>query len=101
MTVRELERRVDAREMREWMAFDRVEPFGDWRADWRLAQLTAPVANALRGKGAPRFSSTDFIWKAPGPKKPMDWRAMRSVFAGIAALFQAKSSAGKGKPPRQ
>lgn len=101
MTVRELERRVDAREMQEWLAFYGLEPFGAERDDWRSAQLTTIVANALRGKGARSFRMADFMWKRPGPPRRMDWKAMREVFAGIAAKFQAREDAGKAKKPGQ
>lgn len=94
MTVRQLSDRIEARELDEWKAYFRISPFGEDRADWRLALLSSMFANVHRGKGAPTFKPRDFVWKRPGPPKRMDWRAMRDVFAGIAARANA------GKPKR-
>ena len=44
----------------EWRAFCELEPFGDMRADFRVGQLTAVVANALKPKNAKPFRWTDF-----------------------------------------
>jgi hypothetical protein len=45
MTVRELLQRIDSAELTEWFVFDKLEPFGDPRADLRNGILTAAVIN--------------------------------------------------------
>lgn len=44
-SVRELLARVDGPELTEWMAFERLEPFGERVEDWRWARLLALVHN--------------------------------------------------------
>ncbi len=52
----------------EWRAFARLEPFGDHRADLRIGQLTATVANAVRIKGAKAYTWQDFAYGDAGAK---------------------------------
>tara|TARA_R110001606_G_scaffold395627_1_gene568231 strand:- start:14266 stop:14553 length:288 start_codon:yes stop_codon:yes gene_type:complete len=61
MTVRELENRLSARELSEWMAYYSVEPFGTQREDYRAGLIAATVANCA-GAGKKRtLQPTDFI----------------------------------------
>ena len=50
MTVKEAQRRINSDEFGWWMAYDRIEPFGEERADLRIAQLCALIANINRSK---------------------------------------------------
>lgn len=51
MTVRELLARIDSQELSEWMAFARVQPFGDRRMDERFGILCSALWN-ISGKVA-------------------------------------------------
>jgi hypothetical protein len=61
MTVRELLAKLGSDELSEWMAFYQLEPFGDFRADYRSALMTSTFANAHRHKDSPPFSPEDFM----------------------------------------
>lgn len=61
MTVAEAQARVDSREFAAWLAYDRVEPFGESRADLRTAIVACVVANANRGKAGQAFTPKDFM----------------------------------------
>lgn len=54
-------RRIDSRELSEWMAYYSIEPFGEIRADWRQAMTSMILANANRGKGGRSFNIKDFM----------------------------------------
>lgn len=43
------------------MAYERLEPFGDWRADWRAALLASLLYNANRGRGDRALQIDDFM----------------------------------------
>jgi hypothetical protein len=58
MTVEELSGRMSSREFAEWMAFYRIEPFGDQRADMRSAIVASTMANLL---GKKKFAPADFM----------------------------------------
>ncbi|CAK0237767.1 Uncharacterised protein [Burkholderia pseudomallei] len=45
MTVRQLLANLDSEELTEWVAFDRMEPMGEFRADLRAGIIAATVAN--------------------------------------------------------
>ena len=85
--------RVDAREFAEWNAFYQLEPFGEERADWRMAQLCCLVVGALGGK-ASKISLSDFMWQdeperaAAKPKKSS--QEMAAIFASFAEAHNAK-----------
>lgn len=61
MTVCELQARMGADELREWMAFARLEPFGDLRADLRVGIVASTLANIHRKKGRRAFNAEDFM----------------------------------------
>ena len=33
----------------EWLAYARINPFGDEREDWRMGQIASTIANAAKG----------------------------------------------------
>lgn len=63
MTVGELGRRMSSRELTEWMAFFRLEPWGTEVEDRRAALITSTVANAFRDTKKQRrpFTIEDFM----------------------------------------
>lgn len=61
MTVGELLHRTTSRELSEWMAYASVEPFGERRADYRVAILSSLTYNANRAKGAKPLGPNDFM----------------------------------------
>lgn len=61
MSVAEAQRTIDSREFGEWVAYDRLEPFGETRADLRAAIATATTANAWRGGKGRAFEVSDFM----------------------------------------
>lgn len=61
-TVKELLARVDSKELSEWQAYYAINPFGQRRADMRMARLCTIMANAWRGKG-PSINEDDFMFK--------------------------------------
>ncbi len=60
-TVGELSEELSDAELQEWMAFYRLEPFGEERADLRAGIVAATVANANRGKRGRVLKPTDFM----------------------------------------
>lgn len=74
MTVRELLARVDSRELSEWMAYYRLEPWGTQVEDLRTGIVSATVANANRDPKKQRkpYSPKDFMpqWDKPGEQSP-------------------------------
>ena len=53
--------RMTAEELGRWRAYERIEPFGENRADLRMAISTASLVNKGRGRGAPKVKAADFM----------------------------------------
>ncbi len=51
---------ISSREFAEWLAYYRLEPFGEERADLRNARLMALLAQ-INGDGSREFSPADFM----------------------------------------
>jgi hypothetical protein len=66
MSVAQAQREIDSQEFASWLAYDRISPFGEERADLRSAIVAATLANANRGKGTKPFTTADFMprWDA-------------------------------------
>ncbi len=82
---------MSSRELSEWEAFSRLEPFGEDRADFRAAMICCTMANAWRGKGDPAFKPQDFMpFLEVDPPEPQDPEDMKRVLQGVAAAMSKK-----------
>jgi len=59
------------------MAYAEIEPFGEERADWRIAQLCVLVARGLGSKSA---AIKDFMLCDTPPKREQSTEQMKQVF---------------------
>ena len=82
MTVDELLSSMSAREFADWIAFARVEPFGEDRADLRAGIVASVIANANRDrkKRAKPYEPVDFM---PQFEKPTVEDKVRKVLGGM------------------
>ena len=55
--------------MNEWVAFYKIEPFGEEKADYRNALLCTVIANSNSSKR--KFKVTDFMPNYENPKMSM------------------------------
>ena len=61
MTVGELGQRMSSRELSEWMAYDRIEPFGNqWQQTGMIASTIANVHRDSKKRASP-FQPEDFM----------------------------------------
>ena len=63
MSLAQCQREVSSHEFAEWSAYMQIDPMGEARADWRMAQLTSLVYNAVRGKGKKATETKDWLPK--------------------------------------
>jgi len=59
---------MSSKELTEWAAYQKYEPFGEGRADYRIGSLMALIANAISGKKGKNYKPEDFIPEY-GPKE--------------------------------
>ena len=60
-TVRQLLDETDSRELAEWEAYDRLEPFGETRADLRAGIIASTVAAGYPRKHSRPMYPRDFM----------------------------------------
>ena len=72
------------------LAFYRVQPWGDQRADLRSAQIVKMLYDVNRGKNSKDRKLTDFLmfWKKPAA--PADPNIGQSVLAAFGKLMGKK-----------
>ncbi|MBX9885875.1 MAG: DUF4035 domain-containing protein [Novosphingobium sp.] len=63
---------MTAAEFADWMAYERLEPWGETRADFRAGMIASTVFNAFRGKAAEPKTPVDFMHKFDAPPKRTD-----------------------------
>jgi hypothetical protein len=52
---------ISSRDFARWMAYSRLEPWGEERADLRMGIVASVIANSNRGKNQKPFHASDFI----------------------------------------
>lgn len=82
---------MSSREFSEWMAFFSLQPYGEWREDYRMAVLASLIANANSDpKKGRRYRPEDFMPKFGEQDEP----ETDVVAAKIDAYFSALAMAG-------
>lgn len=63
---------MSSREFAEWKAFFALQPYGEWRNDYRIASLMAHLANLWRGKDDPVRKPEEFMPRF-GPEEDAEY----------------------------
>ncbi len=93
MTRRELMRRMDMDELREWAAYERIEPFLRERLDWNMAKLDW-VIRSIVSKKPVKIDDCLLVWGDSGKsREPQSTEQMR---ASLSALMSAASEGKRG-----
>ena len=89
MSVARAQREISAREFAEWMAYDRIDPIGRDRDDWRAVLLAAMLANIHRPKGKRPYQLKDFWprWDTTDPDEEELARKIKATMGALAAYF--------------
>lgn len=90
-------------QLSEWEAFNRLEPVGEFRRDYRIATLTSIIynfASSFGGKSGKRVVSKpqDFMLWLDQPEKGSEKE--QSVDEMKEAVFAIAASAKKTGPPK-
>lgn len=79
-TVRELEDGMTARELRDWVVYYDLEPFGAARDNLHAGIIASVIANQYQRKGAQPITPADFMLVS------REERRQRSLARGVAQL---------------
>ena len=66
-TVNELSNELSNDELIEWIAYDRIDPFGNYRMDAQFAQILKLAAELMGGESMPL---KDYLFVDPHPVSP-------------------------------
>jgi hypothetical protein len=82
---------ITSRQLREWMEFYRLEPFGEERADLRAGIIASTIANVNRSsRTAKAFSPKDFMPdfdRGRGPRKRQRLEDMKAAALALCLAF--------------
>jgi len=81
---------LTSRDLAEWMAYSRIEPFGMLHEELLNAILAATVANAFGTQTSSTFEPTDFMPSYEPP--PQDWRSIKRGLQDAKALTDGNRS---------
>lgn len=82
-TVAELQATMSSAEFNEWQAYGVIRPFGEARADFRMAQICAITAAPHTPKGKRPLAPIDFIPEMTNESKPQDVKTFLRAFAAM------------------
>ena len=85
--------RLDSRELSQWEAFERIEPFGEWRGDVRAAMVCATVMNSQGARPAARTS--DYMPQFGPPPEPDPEQEMLALSSLVRSAGQEAEAAKK------
>lgn len=74
-TVAELEQGLGSGELREWIAYHNIEPFGSWINGFYHSQLATLIANIKRPSGKQPFKLSDFMFKTQNQQRQQETSA--------------------------
>ena len=85
MTVKQLLRSIDSKELSEWAAYYSIEPFGYFRsADLPASLIASTIANCNRTPNSKSFCPQDFMLVGEHAKeKAMEEDEMKSVLQAM------------------
>ena len=67
------------KEYREWQAYFKINPFGEYRDDLNSAIVASTIANVNRGKHSPPYKPKDFMPKFNKKSKQMTDDEIKAV----------------------
>jgi hypothetical protein len=90
MTVAEMLARISAHEIAEWLAYSRLEPFGEFQQEYRAALVASTVANTARDekKHKEPFEAEEFMRKIYLDKnEPEEANPDKTLFEKAKMIF--------------
>ena len=88
-TVEQLGRELSSHELSEWMAYYRLEPFGEERADLRAGIIASTVVNCTPRKSPRQYRPADFMpqFDRPNVEHDPEQKAERLMFKNLKRLI--------------
>ncbi len=78
---------ITGRQLAEWQAFERIDPFGNERADLAAGIIASTIANVHRGKRSKAYDAGDFMPNF-GPRKRKSREELKAALMAFVAAYQ-------------
>ena len=92
-----LMRELTSKDIAEWLAYDKLEPFGEARADLRAGMMTAPLYNILASKETPVAHVEQWLIKFGMEAEDLSLEEVEEQDpADMAKILQRLASRSKG-----
>jgi len=88
---------MSSSDVAEWIAYNRIEPFGEERADLRAGMIASPLINIQLKKGATPTKPSQWLLDT-GPPEDMDPEDMKQVLKSYTASRRARREKAEKKP---
>lgn len=102
---------LSSRQISEWEAYDKIDPIGTWREDFRTAELVSLIVNivsklyAKEGHTPKETTPLDFMpdWLGEKEKQGQSVDQMKEILMGFAKEQNKKvvRETRKHKPPKR
>lgn len=98
MPVAEAQQRISAHEFAEWLAYDRLSPFGPEREDWRAGMVASKIVNIFAGKGTRLAKPEDFMPTFPDKREREDDASVPDkIWNFLKSLAPPRRKVARGK----
>lgn len=86
-------RSITGKQFIELLAYKRMEPFRELRADYRAASIVQMIANVNRGKKQKAYAIQDFLLKFGEQQaaKKQTWQQQLTLMKLLAAAYAVES----------
>jgi len=96
---------LTSKQISEWLAYDKLDPIGSWREDYRLAFISSLITNiALRQYGKKEAKLTEvsdfmLIWDEEARRKSKEQtpEEMKEILLNLARGYKPKKMVRKQK----
>ena len=99
---------LNAKQINEWEAYNKLDPIGKWRDEYGWASLEASFTNLMtwaHAKRGTKHTAADFIpnwdYDAPEEVQQQTVEEMKKVFEAIAKSQNKKVGIQPKKPPKK
>ena len=96
VNVEAMLRSITSEQFVEWIEYDKLDPFGQWREDYRSAEIVTMLANVNRDAKRKRepFKTTDFLVKFGeqiNDKPKQSWQDQLNIAKLFASAYNTIS----------
>lgn len=83
-SIAQIDRNISARELRDWIEYDSIQPFGHERDNWHMGVLASILINQYLSKGQRPKNPNDFMFRTTKQVKQSETNKFLNTLETIA-----------------